>query len=83
MKRAQVVETGAHQEGGENEAIFGIIYTLDDDDDWTQPEALIKPIPITIFRLKRIPQSQAAAGDVHAKPDQQNTHQTFQQMGEL
>ncbi|EBQ8726723.1 terminase large subunit, partial [Salmonella enterica] len=40
-KRTQVVEILERiREGGENEAIFGIIYTLDDDDDWTQPEAL-------------------------------------------
>ncbi|EBU3626892.1 TPA: phage portal protein [Salmonella enterica subsp. houtenae] len=45
-KRTQVVEILERiREGGENEAIFGIIYTLDDDDDWTQPEALIKANP--------------------------------------
>nr|DAF90434.1 MAG TPA: Large Terminase [Myoviridae sp. ctdyF5] len=45
-KRAQVVEILKRiREGGENEAIFGIIYGLDDEDDWTQPEALIKANP--------------------------------------
>lgn len=45
-KRAQVVEILERiREGGENEAIFGIIYTIDDDDDWTQPESLIKANP--------------------------------------
>ncbi|TNV14912.1 terminase large subunit [Buttiauxella sp. B2] len=45
-KRAQVVEILERiREGGENEAIFGIIFTLDDDDDWTKPEALIKANP--------------------------------------
>lgn len=45
-KRAQVVEILERiREGGENETIFGIIYTLDDNDDWTQPESLIKANP--------------------------------------
>lgn len=45
-KRLQVVEILERiREGGENEAIFGIIYTLDDEDDWTKPEALIKANP--------------------------------------
>lgn len=45
-KRTQVVEILERiREGNENEHIFGIIYTIDDDDDWTQPEALIKANP--------------------------------------
>jgi phage terminase large subunit-like protein len=28
-----------------NDELFGIIYTLDDDDDWTKPEAIIKSNP--------------------------------------
>ncbi|RTY53648.1 terminase large subunit [Pantoea sp. YU22] len=45
-KRAQVVEILENiREGGENDAIFGIIYTIDDGDDWQQPEALIKANP--------------------------------------
>lgn len=45
-KRAQVVEILERiREGNENEHIFGIIYTIDDDDDWTKPEALIKANP--------------------------------------
>jgi len=45
-KRAQVIEILKRiREGGENEAIFGIIYGLDDDDDWTKPEALKKANP--------------------------------------
>lgn len=45
-KRAQVVEIlRRNRVGEENETIFGIIYGLDDDDDWTKPEALIKANP--------------------------------------
>ncbi|MDC9623662.1 terminase large subunit [Xenorhabdus sp. XENO-7] len=45
-KRAQVVEILAGiRAGGANEHIFGIIYTLDDGDDWTQPASLIKANP--------------------------------------
>lgn len=45
-KREQVVEIlRKTRNGEENEGIFGIIYGLDDDDDWTQPEALIKANP--------------------------------------
>lgn len=45
-KRAQVVEIleGIRQ-GGANEAIFGIIYTLDKGDDWTTEEAIQKANP--------------------------------------
>ncbi|HAT2743916.1 TPA: DUF1983 domain-containing protein [Citrobacter farmeri] len=45
-KREQVVEILRNtRTGEENEGIFGIIYGLDDDDDWTRPEALIKANP--------------------------------------
>ncbi len=45
-KRTQVVEILRRTRNGEeNETIFGLIYGLDDDDDWTTPEALIKANP--------------------------------------
>lgn len=34
-KRDQILKTLQRLEGFENEDIFGIVYTLDDDDDWT------------------------------------------------
>ncbi|HGJ5869477.1 terminase large subunit [Arsenophonus nasoniae] len=45
-KRIQIVEilTGIRT-GGASEQIFGIIYTLDEDDDWRQPESIIKANP--------------------------------------
>ncbi|QLO37318.1 terminase large subunit [Klebsiella sp. RHBSTW-00484] len=45
-KREQVVEIlRKTRKGEENEGIFGIIYGLDEDDDWTKPESLIKANP--------------------------------------
>ncbi|HGO5397583.1 TPA: terminase large subunit [Klebsiella oxytoca] len=52
-KRAQVVEIleGVRQ-GGANEQIFGIIYTLDQGDDWRTEEAIIKANPNYGISLK-------------------------------
>ncbi|CQJ43546.1 terminase large subunit [Yersinia enterocolitica] len=45
-KRTQIVEIlEGIRKGGESDHIFGIIYTLDKGDDWTQPEALAKANP--------------------------------------
>lgn len=45
-KRSQVIEIlEGIRTGGANETIFGIIYTLDEGDDWTTEAALIKANP--------------------------------------
>jgi phage terminase large subunit-like protein len=45
-KRQQVVETLDNiRRGREAERLFGVIYTIDDDDDWREPAALIKANP--------------------------------------
>lgn len=45
-KRTQIVEIlAAIRAGGASEQIFGIIYTLDDNDDWQNPESIIKANP--------------------------------------
>ncbi|HCC0192957.1 MULTISPECIES: terminase large subunit [Proteus] len=45
-KRVQVTEIlEGIRTGGANEQIFGIIYTIDKDDDWKLPEAIIKSNP--------------------------------------
>lgn len=45
-KRTQIVEIlDGVRSGGESDHIFGVIYTLDKDDDWTKPEALAKANP--------------------------------------
>lgn len=52
-KRSQVVEIleGIRTDGA-NETIFGIIYTLDKDDDWTSEEAIRKANPNLGVSLK-------------------------------
>ncbi|WP_334055027.1 terminase TerL endonuclease subunit, partial [Providencia huaxiensis] len=45
-KRSQVTEIlEGIRTGGANDQIFGIIYTIDKEDDWKAPEAVIKSNP--------------------------------------
>lgn len=45
-KRTQIVEIlEGIRKGGANEQIFGIIYTIDKEDDWRLPESVIKANP--------------------------------------
>ncbi|WP_391528496.1 terminase large subunit [Photorhabdus akhurstii] len=53
-KRTQIVEIlEGIRTGGENDHIFGIIYTLDAEDDWTKPEALAKANPNMGISIKK------------------------------
>ncbi len=45
IKRGQVINVLLGKKGFENEELFGIIYTIDDKDDWTSDQALIKANP--------------------------------------
>ncbi|WP_163371066.1 terminase large subunit [Endozoicomonas acroporae] len=59
-KRREVIET---LETGGNDELFGVVYTIDDGDDWTQVDVLEKANPnmgISVYREYLISQQQRA-----------------------
>ena len=57
-KRRELIET---LESGLNDQLFGIIYTIDEGDDWTDPDSLAKANPnmgVSIYRDYLISQQQ-------------------------
>lgn len=81
-KRTQVVEILRRTRNGEeNETIFGLIYGLDDDDDWTTPEALIKANPNYGISVKADFLRLTIIGYVDARADKQDSDQAFQSLG--
>lgn len=81
-KRTQVVEILRRTRNGEeNETIFGLIYGLDDDDDWTTPEALIKANPNYGISVKADFLRAKQLLGMSTPADKQDSDQAFQSLG--